>query len=79
MKLRIITKRYRFTFWLPIWLLKRKFIWKRLLSNMPNTQVNYKTLVKPMYKAIKNYKKVHKQLILLDVQTSDGFVVQITL
>jgi len=77
MKVRIMTKRFRFTLWFPSWLFKRKFIWKRILKNIPNDQINYKAMIKQMYKAIKRYKKEHKQLVLLDVQSSDGSGVQI--
>lgn len=74
MKIRVRSEDAKFTFWVPLFLLKSKWLIKKI-SRSKNSNIDIKKLeelLPLMIKELKKFKKHHKDFTLLNVESSDN-------
>ncbi len=95
MKIKVRDKKARFTLYLPLGLIKCGFIYKSFLKKCflsgecknNNRNIERETeltpeqimLPKMCYSILKEYKRKHGGLNIIDVKTADGTIVEITI
>lgn len=78
MKLYIIRPRLKLYFWLPVFLLRWKWLWKKIISqNNSKEEQEIQEFLPFVLKGIKLYKKRYGHFYLLDVETKDGTKIKI--
>ena len=86
MKIRIKAKKIRLTLFLPLSLIKCKFVYQPLINNYiekdniiidKKKKDNAKTLAEALYSTLKFYKEKTGKFTLVDVVAADGTIVKI--
>lgn len=64
---------------LPLFFLKRKFIWKFILDETSKSNKETTQFIRRIIREIKIYKKRNGRFVLLEVHTTDGEYIKITI
>lgn len=81
MKIKVVSKEKKIKFWLPNFLLASKFVGRLISKNVSDDKikVNIKKSLPQLYTVIKKYRKENGPLKLVDIETSSGEIVEITI
>lgn len=71
MKLMVKSDDKRFRLWIPAWILKWKWLWRKGYQKMGIDEFN-KEAINKLYKEFKKVKRYFKGLELVHVESSDG-------